>query len=656
MPLEEGADFAGFTVVRLLGSGGMGEVYLAQHPRLPRLEALKVLRTDVSADPGFRDRFIREADLASSLWHPNLVAVHDRGDHNGLLWMSMDYVDGADCGLLLAERDIMGMPAHRVSEIVTAIADALDDAHGHGLLHRDIKPSNIMITNPDHQGMTRTLLTDFGIARNVDDVTALTVTTMTVGTVAYSAPEQLMGNPIDGRADQYALAATAYHLLTGAQLFPNPNAVAVISAHLTAPPPQISRLRPELSGLDTVLARGLAKNPEDRFASCKQFAEALGEMIPGHADGPTQGALNSPVSTMPPPIYTLADSRIGQRPGNRSAKRPLLIALSVFVTLALVALGATFAAKTLTASGPDHHPVGDREAALMAGQRYLEALAVGDAHTALSLSAAQPVTAQLLTDAALHRQLAATPINNIAVQFDSGVDPAQPVGSQRLVLSADFGHIPSRTVMGLRKVDGQWKLDTGTVAVDVGDPASGNLSLKAVAISGVPTNGVSPLAIFPGTPVVSSSNKYLDISAETAPLLLESLTNTAPRPSIQPTIVLNDAGRQASVAALEARIRYCYGGGRVPPAECCPCVTKTPDGQPLKPESIEVVRLDDAYNMNYDLDAQRMIAHLTGTAMFTFRGEGPSGPTEFPTVAQVNNLVDINRDPPVYAGKASPHG
>ncbi|OMC38280.1 hypothetical protein A5744_23490 [Mycobacterium sp. IS-1264] len=169
MPLEEGADFAGFTVVRLLGSGGMGEVYLARHPRLPRLEALKVLRADVSADPSFRERFIREADLASSLWHPHLVSVHDRGECDGQLWMSMDYVDGADCARLLAEHYVAGMPAQWVAEIVAAVADALDDAHRRGLLHRDIKPSNIMITSPDDQGRTRTLLTDFGIARNLDD-------------------------------------------------------------------------------------------------------------------------------------------------------------------------------------------------------------------------------------------------------------------------------------------------------------------------------------------------------------------------------------------------------------------------------------------------------------------------------------------------------
>ncbi|WP_139333438.1 serine/threonine-protein kinase, partial [Mycobacterium sp. SP-6446] len=206
----------------------------------------------------------------------------DRGDCDGQLWMSMDYVDGADCARLLAERYVAGMPAQWVAEIVAAIADALDDAHHHGLLHRDVKPSNIMITSPDDQGRTRTLLTDFGIARNRDEISGLTQTNMTVGTAAYAAPEQLLGGHIDGRADQYALAATAYHLLTGTTLFPSDNPVAIISSHLTSPPPRISVIRPELAGLDEVLALALAKNPGDRFARCTDFADALGQSLGGH--------------------------------------------------------------------------------------------------------------------------------------------------------------------------------------------------------------------------------------------------------------------------------------------------------------------------------------------------------------------------------------
>jgi serine/threonine-protein kinase len=230
MALSPGETFADYRIVRLLGSGGMGEVYLAQHPRLPRQNALKVLPAGVSADDDYRARFIREADLASKLWHPNIVGVHDRGEYNGQLWISMDYVDGLDAARLLANRYPKGMPVDQVVRIVNAVASALDYAHKQGLLHRDVKPANIMLTHLDgDEDEQRVLLADFGIARNIDDISGLTATNMTVGTVAYAAPEQLMGEEIDGRADQYALAATAYHLLTASQLFPHTNPAVVIS-------------------------------------------------------------------------------------------------------------------------------------------------------------------------------------------------------------------------------------------------------------------------------------------------------------------------------------------------------------------------------------------------------------------------------------------
>jgi serine/threonine protein kinase len=147
MPLSEAQNFAGYRIVRLLGSGGMGEVYLAEHPRLPRRDALKVLPADVSADPEYRARFEREADLASKLWHPHIVSVHDRGEYEGQLWISMDFVDGLDAARLLGSRYPDGMPPDQVVRIITAVASALDYAHKQGLLHRDVKPANIMLTH-----------------------------------------------------------------------------------------------------------------------------------------------------------------------------------------------------------------------------------------------------------------------------------------------------------------------------------------------------------------------------------------------------------------------------------------------------------------------------------------------------------------------------
>src|SRR5690348_13150322 len=169
MPLADGATFAGYTIVRKLGSGGMGEVYLAQHPRLPRRDALKVLAAAVSADGEYRQRFNREADIAASLWHPHIVGVHDRGDFEGQLWISMDYVEGTDAGRLVRERHPGGLPSADVVDIVTAVAGALDYAHERGLLHRDVKPANILLSQQE-SGEQRIVLADFGIARWADDI------------------------------------------------------------------------------------------------------------------------------------------------------------------------------------------------------------------------------------------------------------------------------------------------------------------------------------------------------------------------------------------------------------------------------------------------------------------------------------------------------
>lgn len=164
MPLRIGETFAGYRILRLLGSGGMGEVYLVQHPRLPRQEALKALRPEFSQDESFRERFIREADLASGLRHPHIVGIHDRGEHDGQLWIAMDYIDGNDLSHLLAQRYPAGMPVGHVIAIVTAVASALDYAHKKGLLHRDVKPANILVADLDTDD-PKIFLADFGIAR-----------------------------------------------------------------------------------------------------------------------------------------------------------------------------------------------------------------------------------------------------------------------------------------------------------------------------------------------------------------------------------------------------------------------------------------------------------------------------------------------------------
>ncbi|WP_006246786.1 serine/threonine-protein kinase [Mycolicibacterium tusciae] len=304
MPLADGATFAGYTIVRLLGAGGMGEVYLAQHPRLPRRDALKVLPASVSADSEYRERFDREADIAATLWHPHIVGVHDRGEFDGQLWISMDFVEGTDAARLLRERYPDGMAKHEVAEIISAVADALDYAHQRNLLHRDVKPANILLANPESSDQ-RILLADFGIARWANDISGLTATNMTVGTVSYAAPEQLMGERIDGRADQYALAATAFHLLTGSPPFRHSNPAVVISQHLSAAPPTIGDQRPDLAGLDPVLARALAKLPADRFERCADFARALAHQLGSGTSADVGTSLAAAVAHPKPPRRSL---------------------------------------------------------------------------------------------------------------------------------------------------------------------------------------------------------------------------------------------------------------------------------------------------------------------------------------------------------------
>ncbi len=327
MPLADGQVIAGYTILRSLGVGGMGEVYLAQHPRLPRRDALKVLSETVCAESEYCERFKREADIAATLWHPHIVEVHDRGQIEGQLWISMDYVDGTDAGRLLAERHPKGMPADKAVRIVKAVGDALDYAHQRGLLHRDVKPANILLANADTDS-ERIMLADFGIARWVGEPSTLTGTNMTVGTVAYAAPEQLKGEDVDGRADQYALAATAFELLTGTPPFQHSNPAVVISKHLTADPPQIGTRRPELSGLGPIFDKALAKSPDDRYDRCIDFARAL-----AHHIGAEEQALGA-AATM------LAQASTGPRHARPEAKPQRRMVVPVAVTLAVIAVAA----------------------------------------------------------------------------------------------------------------------------------------------------------------------------------------------------------------------------------------------------------------------------------------------------------------------------
>lgn len=295
--LQPGASVAGYRIVRRIGAGGMGVVYLADHPRLPRQDVLKLLPAHHLDDPQFRGRFDREADLAARLKHPNIVTVHDRGVADGQPWIAMEYVPGTDAAALVGSAD---MSPRRAVHIIDDAARGLDHAHRHGMLHRDVKPGNILVTpDPDREFGERALLTDFGIARLALEGTDLTRTGEVIATVAYAAPEQFTGGPVDHRADVYALGCTLFVLLTGEKPFAMDSAAAVISAHLHTPPPPASRHVPGLPpAIDAVLARALAKDPAQRYDSCRAFsAAALHALAPAPDLGAGVRPTGSPTAT-----------------------------------------------------------------------------------------------------------------------------------------------------------------------------------------------------------------------------------------------------------------------------------------------------------------------------------------------------------------------
>jgi serine/threonine-protein kinase len=274
MPLVIGATAAGFCIVRQLGYEEFGELYVAEHPRLPRQQVLHLIPAEISVDLDYRVRFNQESDQAAALWHPNIAGLTDRGEFEDQLWLSTEYIDGSDSVELLGEGHLDGMPPRMVIEIVSAIADALDYAHDSGVLHRYVNPGNILISKSPAD-RRRIALTGFGVARPEGAYNTLTRAGMFIGTASYTAPEQLLGDELDGRADQYALAASAFHLLTGAPPFAHFNPSVVVNRQLNDRPPRPSEIRPDLIEFDAIFARALSQDPVDRYRRGRDFAKAL---------------------------------------------------------------------------------------------------------------------------------------------------------------------------------------------------------------------------------------------------------------------------------------------------------------------------------------------------------------------------------------------
>ncbi|MBU8820407.1 serine/threonine protein kinase [Mycolicibacterium goodii] len=273
-------EIAGYAVLRQLGSGGMGQVFLVQHPRLPRQDALKLLDAGISRNDDFKVRFQREADLLAQLSHPNIVTLHDRGEFQGRLWITMEFIDGTDAAELLKADGALD-PDLALSLIAGAGA-ALDYAwRKKRITHRDVKPANILVGIDETDGTSQiesVKLADFGIAKAAGEATSLTSTGMTIGTMQYISPEAIEGEDVDNRSDIYSLGCTAFHLLAGQPPFTGNSIASTMSAHLTKPVPPIGAANPHLpKSMDTVFERVLAKDPRDRYESCAEFVTALQE-------------------------------------------------------------------------------------------------------------------------------------------------------------------------------------------------------------------------------------------------------------------------------------------------------------------------------------------------------------------------------------------
>jgi hypothetical protein len=271
LDLAEGDEFAGYRVGRRLARGGMGVLYLAIEPGLERRVALKLIAPEAAADEVFRRRFAEESKIAAAIEHPNVVPIYAAGEEDGVSYIAMRYVSGSDLAKRIAHEGRLGPAA--ATALIAQIGNGLDAIHAAGLVHRDVKPANVLLSG--QQDAEHAYITDFGVARNVATDPGLTQTGRFVGTLDYVAPEQISGEPVDARADVYALGCLLFKLLTGEVSFPREGEAARLYAHLNEPPPPPSLLVPELPmALDDVVIRAMSKQPGDRYPSAGDLGRA----------------------------------------------------------------------------------------------------------------------------------------------------------------------------------------------------------------------------------------------------------------------------------------------------------------------------------------------------------------------------------------------
>jgi serine/threonine protein kinase len=303
-----GAEIAGYRLESVLQRGGMSIVYAAEHMRMKRRVALKILATELADDDRFRERFLNESRMAASIDHPNIIPIYDAGEDNGVLYIAMHYVAGSDLKALLARE--APLEVDRCVSIISQVGGALDAAHRHGLIHRDIKPGNILVVRrPEDDSPDHIYLSDFGLTKHNESHSALTPTGQFLGTVDYVAPEQIEGKAVDARADIYSLGCVFYECLTGVAPFVRDDDLATLWAHIQLEAPRVTQQRPDVPvAFDEVIATALAKSPDDRYGGCRAFVSAVRTAVTmppvelgGDPTRPAQDLASAPASATPQP-------------------------------------------------------------------------------------------------------------------------------------------------------------------------------------------------------------------------------------------------------------------------------------------------------------------------------------------------------------------
>jgi serine/threonine protein kinase len=355
-------ELPGYRIERQLGRGSMGVVYLAEDTKLRRKVALKVLAPTLADDELFRKRFDRESQSAANLDHPHIVPVYAAGEAAGSLYIAMRYVGGGDLRTVLEASGPLSL--EQSTSIIVSVASALDAAHAQGMIHRDVKPANILIDS--RGGQEHYYLSDFGITKIVSSGRSLTSTGQIVGTIDYIAPEQIQGKPVDSRSDLYALGCVLYQCLTGVVPFPRDETAALMWAHVHDDPPPVTARRPDLPPqIDAIVAKAMAKQPEDRYTTCRELAFALRTF----ANDPAASIDSQPVlppkplDSPPPPVLpaSMTSTYAPPRPAHArvspptpsSGRRWWWIAACGVLALALVAGSAAGALKYFGSQFPN---------------------------------------------------------------------------------------------------------------------------------------------------------------------------------------------------------------------------------------------------------------------------------------------------------------